>query len=321
MVKTKNNDNTGERNKKMMKVLYIQPIHESGMKRLSQKYEVVVAPDTSRETLEKYIADADAVVTRLTVVDASLMEKARNLKAVCKHGVGVDNIDVEYANDHGIAVLTTGDANSSSVAEHTMFAIGALFKRIVYFDREMRKGNWMARDTGNSFDVRGKNLGIIGFGRIGMCLANMAKYGFNMNVSVYDPYVSRETVEEKGHAYYENLDDMLPFVDIISPHIPLTDATGNLIDMRRLEMMKKGSFVINFSRGGIVNEKDLFRAIESGHIAGAALDVFEKEPPETDNPLFNHPNVLLSPHCATFTEDSRIRMSMRLAEEIEKVLG
>lgn len=305
----------------MMKVLYIQPIHESGMKRLSQKYEVIVAPDTTRETLEKYIADAAAVITRLTVVDASLMEKARNLKAVCKHGVGVDNIDVEYAKNHGIAVLTTGDANSSSVAEHAMFAIGALFKRIAYFNKEMLKGNWLSRDTGGSFDVRGKTLGIIGLGRIGMCLANMAKNGFNMNVIVYDPFVSREIVEAKGFAYYEDLDEMLPLVDIISPHIPLTDATRDLIDGRRLGMMKKGSYVINFSRGGIVNEKALCQALENGHIAGAALDVFEEEPPGTDNPLFNNPNVLLSPHCATFTEDSRIRMSLRLAEEIEKVLG
>jgi D-3-phosphoglycerate dehydrogenase len=304
-----------------MKVLYIQPIHESGMNKLSLKYDVIVAPDDSRATLEKYISDADAVVTRLTTVDAQLMGKAPGLKAVCKHGVGVDNIDVDYAKKHGIAVLTTGDANSSTVAEHAMFAIGAMYKKIIYFDNEMRKNNWKVRDIGNASDVRGKTLGIIGFGRIGMCLAKMAKHGFDMNVFIFDPFVAPNKVEEMGCSYFENLDEMIPLIDIVSPHVPLSESTHNMLDMRRLSMMKKGSYVVNFSRGGIVNEQALNALLENGHIAGAVLDVFESEPPDINSPLLKHANVILSPHCATFTEDSRIRMSMRLSEEIEKILG
>lgn len=304
-----------------MKVLFIEPIHESGMKRLENKYEVSIAPDTSRDTLEKCIVDADAIITRLTVIDAELMAKARHLKAVCKHGVGLDNIDVKYAREHGIEILTTGDANAFSVAEHAMLAIGALIRKIIYFDKEMRKGNWASRDIKGVREVRGKTLGIVGFGRIGKCLAEMAKYGFGMNVFIHDPYVTRKLVEEAGYAYYDELDKLLPLVDVISLHVPLTDETKDLIDARRLMSMKKGAYVINFARGGIVNEQALNAALESGHIAGAALDVFELEPPKAENPILKHANVLLSPHSAALTEEARMRMSMKLAEEIEKVLG
>ncbi len=303
-----------------MKILYIEPIHESGMNKLASKYDVVIAPDTSHATLKNYIVDADAVITRLTVIDAALMSIAKNLKVVCKHGVGLDNIDVEYAKSKGIEILTTGDANSTTVAEHAMFAIGALFKNIIYLNQEMRKGNWKSRDIVISSDVRGKTLGLAGFGRIGSNLASMAKYGFKMNVLVYDPYVEKKTVEEQGYTYCEKLDDMLRHIDILSIHVPLTEETRNMINTRELALMKNGSYVINFARGGIVNEQALISALDSGHIAGSALDVFEQEPPDETNPLMNHSKVILSPHCATFTEDSRYRMSMRLADGIDRIL-
>ncbi len=304
-----------------MKVLYIQPIHPSGMEKLREKYEVAVAGDTRRETLVKALADADAAVTRLTAVDRGLMAAAPRLKAVAKHGVGVDNIDTEYAKEHGIAVLTTDDANSSTVAEHTMFAIGALFKRIPMLDGQMRKGNWLSRDLPGARDVMGKTLGIIGFGRIGQNLARMAGQGFRMKVAVYDPFARREEVEKQGFAYYDDLLDMAATLDVVSPHVPLTTQTAGMIGADFLSAMKTESFVVNFARGGVVNEDALYEALMSGHIAGAAVDVFETEPPDIRKPLYCLPNVLLSPHCATFTEDSRIRMSMRLAEEIDQVLS
>lgn len=307
----------------MPKILYIQPIHEDGMDYLRNKpgFEVVVAADTSDETLKKEIKDADVIVSRLTRVDAELMSCADHLKAVCKHGVGTDNIDTDYCRKHGIAVLTTGDANSSTVAEQTMLTIGSLLRRMVWLDSQTRKGNWAARDSTNACDLMDRTVGIIGYGRIGKCLARMASKGFLMSVCVYDPYTQRNTVEADGYRYFDSLDEMLPQVDIVSPHVPLTDQTRGMIGETQLALLKKGSYVLNFARGGVVDEKALYEALVSGHIAGAGLDVFEEEPPKAGvNPLFKLENVILSPHCATFTEDSRRRMSMRLAEEIEKVI-
>lgn len=311
-----------ERGRRMPKILYIQPIHPAGMEYLAAKpgYTVEVAPDTDKETLKKCIVDADAIITRLTVVDAELMGCARHLKAACKHGVGVDNIDTDYCKAHGIAVVTTGDANSSTVAEHAMLAIGALYKRIVWLDGRMRQGDWGARDRSGGQDLRGKTLGLVGYGRIGSCLAKMAGHGFDMNVLVYDPYASKEKVEAAGWTYCPDLDEMLPQVDVLSLHVPLTNSTRGIIGEKQLAEMKQGAMVVNFSRGGVVREDALANALKAGHIAGAALDVFEEEPPKADNPLFAMENVLLSPHCATFTEDSRRRMSMRLATELEALL-
>lgn len=307
----------------MPRILYIQPIHPDGMAYLAAKpgYEVVVASDASRETLLREIRDADAVVTRLTVVDAELMRHADHLKAVCKHGVGVDNIDTAYCREHGIAVLTTGDANSSTVAEQAMLAIGALFRRTLWLDQRMRQGDWGARDRAGASDLMGKTLGLVGYGRIGKCLARMASKGFLMNVCVYDPFTPREAVEADQHRYVERLEDMLADIDVLSLHVPLTDATRGMIGAPELALMKPGAMVVNFARGGVVDEAALAQALRSGHIAGAALDVFEQEPPREDNPLLHLDGVILSPHCATFTEDSRRRMSMRLAKEMERVFG
>lgn len=306
----------------MPKILYIQPIHPDGMAYLAAKpgYEVAVAPDTQRETLMRAVEDADAVVTRLTVVDAELMRRARHLRAVCKHGVGVDNIDTAYCREHGIAVLTTGDANSSTVAEQTMLAIGALLRRMPWLDQRMRLGDWGARDRAGATDLMGKTLGLVGYGRIGKCLARMASKGFLMNVWVFDPFTPRAEVEAEGYRYAEQLADVLPEADVLSLHVPLTEETRGMIGREELARMKPGALVANFARGGVVDEAALVDALRSGHLAGAALDVFEQEPPAADNPLLHMDNVILSPHCATFTEDSRRRMSMRLALELERTL-
>ncbi|MGN1020044.1 MAG: hydroxyacid dehydrogenase [Aristaeellaceae bacterium] len=306
----------------MPRILYIQPIHPDGMAYLAGKpgYEVAVAPDTQRETLAREIADADAVVTRLTAVDAELMRHARHLRAVCKHGVGVDNIDTGYCRAHGIAVLTTGDANSSTVAEQAMLAIGALLRRMPWLDQRMREGDWQSRDRAGAADLMGRTLGLVGYGRIGKCLARMAARGFLMEVCVYDPYADRAEVEAEGFRYAGQLEDVLRAADALSLHVPLTDATRGMIGAQELALMKPGALVVNFARGGVVDEAALTDALRSGHLGGAALDVFETEPPAADNPLLHMDNVILSPHCATFTEDSRRRMSMRLALELERTL-
>ena len=307
----------------MHKILYIQPIHPDGMNYLRAKegYEVVVSPATDKETLKREIADAEVIITRLTTIDEELMTCAPGLKAVCKHGVGVDNIDVTYCKAHNIAVLTTGDANSSTVAEQTMLAIGSLFRKTVWLDKRMREGDWGSRDRSEASDLMGRTLGLVGYGRIGKCLARMAGKGFLMNVCVYDPYAKREDIEAEGYVFCDTLDELLVKADVVSLHVPLTESTRGIISDAQMKRMKPGSIVVNFARGGVVDEAALYENLISGHLAGAALDVFEQEPPcAQTNPLFKLENVILSPHCGTFTEDSRRRMSMRLATEIERVL-
>lgn len=304
----------------MKKILYIQPIHPAGMEQLAQKFEVIVALDASRETIEKLIPDVEAIVTRLSVIDKDLIEKGVKLKAIAKHGVGVDNIDVTAANERGIRVLTTGDANSLSVAEHAFFAIGALSKGLTGLNSEFHRGNWACRDQVKAIELTGKTLGIIGLGKIGSRLARMARHGLLMDVAIYDPYLTEEEIEAQGYRTVESVDELCRISDVLSVHVPLDDTTRNLIGKERLALMKPGAFVVNFARGGIVNERELCEALEKGTIAGAAIDVFEQEPPAPDHPFFTMEQVILSPHCATFTAESRARMSMNLAEGIEAVL-
>ena len=303
------------------KVLYIHPLHPCGMDKLREKYEVIVTDNEDKKFLLTLLPEVHAVITRLTVIDAEMIIAGIKLEAVAKHGVGVDNIDIQTCNARHIPVLTTGSANSLSVAEHAFFAIGALAKRISYLDRQMRLGNWKSRDEAGSVDISGRTIGIVGLGRIGSELAAMASHGFHMPVLVFDPLLNREQVEQFGYRYCTDMDELCREADVVSLHVPLTPETQNLIDNRRLKMMKSSSYLVNFSRGGVVNELDLYQALVTKTIAGAALDAFEHEPPDATVPLFELNNVLLSPHCGTFSEDSRIRMSLQVAKGIDDVLS
>ena len=306
----------------MYNILYIQPIHPEGMEYLRSKanYRVMVASATDVETLKREVRDADVIITRLTRLDGELLRCARHLKAVCKHGVGVDNIDVLYCKEHEIAVLTTGDANSSTVAEQAMLAIGALLRKTAWLNERMHRGDWQSRDRSGAVDLMGRTLGLIGYGRIGKSLAGMAGNGFRMKVCVFDPY-ARAEAERDGWECVDSLETLLGRADVISLHVPLTEETRGMIGEREMALMKKNAYIVNYSRGGIVSERALYENLRSGRLGGAALDVFEVEPPESQsNPLFELDNVILSPHCASFTEDSRRRMSMKLAMEIEGVL-
>lgn len=303
------------------KVLYIQPLHGSGMAKLSEKYEIIVANKEDKGHLLSIISDVNAVVTRLTLIDEELIVAGRNLEAIAKHGIGVDNIDVKAASNMKITVLTTGNANALSVAEHAFFAMGAMCKRIPYFDKQMREGNWKSRDTLGSTDMTKKILGIIGFGNIGTKVAKIGKSGFDMHVKVYDPYTEKKAIETMGYEYIDDIDEICRKADFITVHVPLNDSTKNMIDGRRLNMMKSTACLVNFARGGIVNEEDLYRALKNRTIAAAALDAFEREPLALESPLLELDNVILSPHCATFSEESRIKMSMQVAEGIDDVLS
>lgn len=305
----------------MKKVLYIQALHPSGMELLKKKYDVIVADNENKEYIKSIIGDFNAVVTRLTRIDKDIIESGKKLEAIAKHGVGTDNIDVNFAKAKGIEIITTGDANSNSVAEHTVFALGALSKRIPYLDVSVRKGHWAARDETGSVDFSEKTVGIVGLGRIGERVAKIVKNGFNAKVYVYDPFMTKEEIEKKEYLYVDTVEQLCEISDYITIHTPLTEGTRNLIDYKKLKLMKPTAYLANFARGGIVNEKDLFRALKEKVIAGAAIDAFEKEPPETESELMMLDNVLLSPHCGTFSEDSKKRMSLAVAYGIDKALS
>lgn len=304
----------------MKKILYIQPLHPAGMEYLSEKYEVFVADNEDKEFLKSVIGEYSGLVTRLTEVDRDLIQCGTRLEVIAKHGVGTDNIDVGFATEKGIKIVTTGDANSNSVAEHTVLALGALTKRINYLNSAVREGNWKSRDEEGSVDLYGKNIGVIGFGRIGSRVASIMKHGFNMEVFIFDPLVSEDAVKEKGYHYSTDIDKLCKISDFLTVHIPLTEKTRNLLDYRRLSMMKPTSYVANFARGGIINEEDLYMALKKRMIAGAAVDVFENEPVGRECRLLELDNVLLSPHCAAFSEDSKKRMSLAVARGIDEVL-
>lgn len=305
----------------MKKVLYIQPIHPAGMDMLREKYNVVVANTEDRKILFQEIADASAVITRLTDIDSELIEAAPHLEAIAKNGIGVDNIDVETASKRKIAVLTTGNANTASVAESIIFAMGALFKRTIFLNQAMHTGNWKCRDEGGFYDVMGRTFGVVGLGRIGAQVARIAKEGFQMNVLVYDAFLPRTAIEAMGYSCAENMDELCRNADVISLHMPLTKENTHIINEHTLSLMKPTAFVLNFSRGLMVDEDALYHALKQKKIAAAALDAFSPEPPDFSHPLYSLDNVLLFPHTAGISDDARKRMSIQVSKGIDDVLS
>ncbi|MDK2815713.1 MAG: D-3-phosphoglycerate dehydrogenase / 2-oxoglutarate reductase [Moorella sp. (in: firmicutes)] len=302
------------------KVLIVQPIHESGLKVFDDRFEVRVAPDPSVETVKREIKGVEGVIVRTAPFTREIIAAADSLKVIARHGVGVDNIDLRAATERGILVLNTPDANAVSVAEHTLTAIGALAKRVLPMDRATRQGDWEARNEYKAVDLDGKVLGLIGMGRIGSMVARKAAAAFNMEVIAYDPYVRPEVAAKNGVVLYEDLDRIFREADVISIHTPLTAETRGLVNEARLALMKSSAFLVNFSRGGVVDEEALYRALKDGVIAGAALDVFEEEPPSRNHPLFELDNVLLSPHSAALTEECVVRMATGAARGVVDVL-
>lgn len=302
------------------KVLIVQPIHESGLKILEELFDVKVASDPSAATVKREIKGVEGVVVRTAPFTREIIEAADSLKVIARHGVGVDNIDIPAATEKGILVLNTPNANAVSVAEHTIVAIGALAKKVLSMDRATRNGSWETRNEYKAVDLDGKTLGLVGVGRIGSLVARKASAAFGMKVIAYDPYVKREVAQEAGITLVSDVSEVFRSADVVSLHTPLTQETRGFVNAERLAMMKPTAFLVNFSRGEVVDEKALYEALKNGSIAAAALDVFEQEPPQKDNPLFTLDNVLLSPHSAALTRECVIRMATGAAEGVRDVL-
>ncbi len=303
------------------KILIVQPIHERGVRVFDERFDVRVASDPSVETVVKEIRGVAGVVVRTAPFPGEIIEAADALKVIGRHGVGVDNIDVKAATEKGIVVVYTPNANATSVAEHTITAIGALAKRAVSYDRATREGRWEIRNSYKAVDLDGKILGLVGIGRIGSMVARRAAAAYNMKVIAFDPYIRPETADRLGVSILARMDDVFGQADVVSLHTPLTPETRGLVNEAKLRLMKPTSFLINFSRGEVVDEKALCMALRSGVIAAAAIDVYDPEPPLRDNPLFALENILLSPHSAALTEECVIRMATGAAEGIVDVLS
>ena len=302
----------------MKKIVIIQPIHEKGMELLKTNtnfsYEVV--EDLSIENVKKKIVDADAVSLRTSILPAEAIENAKNLKIISRHGVGYDNIDLNSCKKENIDIAITATANAVAVAEHVLFMLLSISKRKNMYDISVKSGKFNERNKlPKTIEIWDKNILIAGFGRIGKALIKRC-LGFEMNVFVYDPYVDAETIKSMGGTKVENLSKAIRDMDAVSLHIPLTDQTKNIINYDLLKTMKKNCIIINAARGGIINEKDLDKALNEGLIFGAGIDVFEIEPPEVDNPLLKNDKVFLSPHAAAFTEECMTRMAKETIQNI-----
>lgn len=302
------------------KVLIVQPIHESGIKLLRKEVDVILAPDSSVETVCKEIKGIHGVIVRTAPFTREIIESADKLEVIGRHGVGIDNIDIEAASGRGIPVVNTPNANMVSVAEHTMGFILALAKRLVISDKATRGENFAIREEFAAVDLDGKTLGIVGAGRVGSTLAKKCKAAFNMRLLAYDPYLSPEKAKEMGVSLCDSLPELLKESDFVSIHVPLTKDTRDLIGEKELKLMKPTAFLINVARGGIVGEKALAKALKEKWIAGAATDVFSQEPPAPDNPLLKIENIILSPHMAALTKECVIRMATGVAEGVLDVL-
>ena len=300
------------------KILIIQPIHEAGIKLLmdNSNYEYEILENLEAQDIKSKISNCDAISIRTAKLSGELINCSKNLKIISRHGVGYDNIDLTASKEKNITLAITATANAVAVAEHVLFMLLNIAKRKNMYDESVKSGNFSNRNKlPKTIEIWNKNILIAGFGRIGQCLIKRCK-GFEMNVFVYDPFVSKEVVESLGGKKVENLEDSIKNMDAVSLHVPLNDKTKNLINYNLLRTMKKNCIIINAARGGIINEIDLDRALNENLIFGAGLDVFEKEPPDQNNPLLKNKKVFLSPHTAAFTEECMVRMGKETIQNI-----
>ena len=303
------------------KILIVQAIHDRGVQVFDDRFEVRVASDPSVATVIREIEGVAGVVVRTAPFPREIIEAATCLKVIGRHGVGVDNIDVQAATEKGIAVVYTPNATTTSVVEMTLTMLGALAKQLCVRDQATREGRWEIRNSYSSIDLDGKTLGLIGLGRIGSLVARRVSSAFGMKVIVFDPYITSERAAELDVTLVRDMDDIFRQADVVSLHTPLTPETRGLVNAARLRLMKPSAFLLNLSRGEVVEEKALYEALKTGKIAGAGLDVYDPEPPVAGNPLFGLDNVIFSPHCATLTKECVIRMATGAAEGVVDVLS
>ena len=267
-----------------------------------------------KDYLIENLKNVDGIVLRTARLDKDILKELTKLKIVSRHGVGYDNVDIDFLNDNKIALAITGTANSVSVAEHVMTMILNLTKNIVNYDKLVKSGNFAKKyEIGDFYELYNKKILILGFGRIGKALAKRC-LGFEMQVYVYDPFVLEEEIN-KYNCISIDKSSGFEIADYISIHLPLNKDTKKLISYKEFKIFKKNTILINTARGGIVDEKALYEALKNNDILGAGLDVYEEEP-LNDSPLFSLNNIILTPHNAALTLECRKRMSVEACENV-----
>lgn len=272
----------------------------------------------TREALLAAVPEANALVIRSAhKIDAEVLNAAPKLRIIARAGVGVDNVDIPHATELGIVVVNTPDGNTISTAEHTFGLMLALARHIPQAHESMNAGKW-DRKSYSGVELRGKTLGIVGLGRIGRAVAKRA-LAFEMHVIAFDPYLEADVAADLGVTLV-SMDELFRSSDFISLHALLTPENREMINRESLAKMKKGVRIVDAARGALVNEADLAEALQSGQVAGAALDVYAEEPPSPDNPLLHLPNVVHTPHLAASTEDAQITVSVDAAKLVVDAL-
>ncbi len=300
-----------------MKILVAEPLARQGVELLRAHHEVDEKLNLTPEQLCEVIGDYDALLVRSQVkVTPEIVAAATRLVVIGRAGVGVDNVDLEAATRAGIVVVNAPTGNTISAAEHTIGLMLALARKIAAADASMRRGEWK-RSAYAGVELRGRTLGIIGLGKIGQTVAERAR-AFEMNVIGHDPFVTAEQAGLKGIALV-GIDTIVEKSDVITVHVPLNKATRGMIGAEQLAKMKPGAMLINVARGGVYDEAAVAQALAEGRIAGAAFDVYEKEPP-VDSPLLTAPNTVLTPHLGASTAEAQVRVAEEACEQVIEIL-
>jgi len=297
------------------KILICDPIHGEGIEKLKEAgFEVDVNPTISHDQLRRGVSEYDALIVRSrTKVTKEIIEAGKRLKNIGRAGVGLDNIDRETAKKRGITVLNTPEAPAEAVAELTMGLILSLARNIPLADSTMKEGKWIKKKL-SGWQLRGKALGTIGLGNVGLEVARLARaFGMKILITKRTPPAPEVLSELDGE--FIPLNEMLPRSDVVTIHVPLTQQTHHMIGKEQIRLMKKGAYLINTSRSAIVNEKALLEALKSGKLGGAALDVYEEEPPK-DSTLIRMPNVVCTPHIGAQTEEAQKAAATLIAEKM-----
>ncbi|CAM4284446.1 MAG: phosphoglycerate dehydrogenase [Paenibacillus macerans] len=303
----------------MFKVLVSDPISDMGIQQLMDADDIAVEKKTglSEDELVQIIAEYDGLLVRSqTKVTEKIMAAASRLKVIGRAGVGVDNIDLEAATKRGIIVINAPDGNTITTCEHAFAMMMALARHIPQAYAKTISGQWDRKFLG--VELRNKTLGVLGMGRIGSEVAKRAK-AFGMEILGYDPFLTEDRAEKLG-VKLATVDDIVRNADFITVHTPLTPETKHMIARPQFEVMKKGMRIINCARGGIVDEQALVEAIDQGIVAGAAFDVFEKEPPEADHPFLHHPKIIVTPHLGASTVEAQENVAIDVSEQVLHIL-
>jgi D-3-phosphoglycerate dehydrogenase / 2-oxoglutarate reductase len=306
--------------KNRKKVLIVGRMPQAGIDVLKTRDDVEyeILTDDTVPSLHPKLKDANAVTLGATPFRQAELDAAPGMMVVARLGVGFDAVEIPALNKRKIPLMTTGTANSVSVAEHAMYMMLASARLVKKYDRFVREGGWGQRLGDLPADLSGKSVLVIGMGRIGSRTVKRC-VAFDMEVYVLDPNLSEAEIKAAGATKVTNLDAILPKVDFVSVHCPKSPETVDLFDTRTLALMKPGAFLVNTARGGIVNEQALYEALSSGRLRGAGLDVLDREPPDPANKLFTLENVILSPHMAGVTQEASDRMAVTAVENILSV--